>query len=249
MSKRSMHVESNSITFIGAFIAGVLSFLSPCVLPLIPSYVTYITGLSFADLQNEHPSHKVRMQTISHSLLFIAGFTTVFVLLGASATLVGGFLQENSGILRKIGGVLIVLFGVHVTGFFDIGILLGEKRISIHRKPAGYAGSYLVGVAFAAGWTPCIGPILASILMVAAAEDMLLRGIALLFVYSLGLGLPFFLSSLALHQFLVFFNRFKRYIRIFEIITGIFLIIIGVLLFTNYLTVLGRYATMLFNWN
>jgi cytochrome c-type biogenesis protein len=244
-----MHVESNSITFIGAFIAGVLSFLSPCVLPLIPSYVTYITGLSFADLQNEHPSHKVRMQTISHSLLFIAGFTTVFVLLGASATFVGGFLQENSGLLRKIGGVLIVLFGVHVTGFFDIGILLGEKRISIHRKPAGYAGSYLVGVAFAAGWTPCIGPILASILMVAAAEDMLLRGIALLFVYSLGLGLPFFLSSLALHQFLVFFNRFKRYIRIFEIITGIFLIIIGVLLFTNYLTVLGRYATMLFNWN
>ena len=242
-------MESNSITFIGAFIAGVLSFLSPCVLPLIPSYVTYITGLSFADLQNEHPSHKVRMQTISHSLLFIAGFTTVFVLLGASATFVGGFLQENSGLLRKIGGVLIVLFGVHVTGFFDIGILLGEKRISIHRKPAGYAGSYLVGVAFAAGWTPCIGPILASILMVAAAEDMLLRGIALLFVYSLGLGLPFFLSSLALHQFLVFFNRFKRYIRIFEIITGIFLIIIGVLLFTNYLTVLGRYATMLFNWN
>jgi cytochrome c-type biogenesis protein len=242
-------VESNSITFIGAFIAGLLSFLSPCVLPLIPSYVTYITGLSFADLQNEHPSHKVRVQTISHSLLFIAGFTTVFVLLGASATFIGGFLQENSGLLRKIGGVLIIIFGVHVAGIFDIGILLGEKRLSINRKPAGYAGSFLVGVAFAAGWTPCIGPILASILMVAATENMIFRGIALLFVYSLGLGLPFFLSALALHQFLVLFNRFKRYIRIFEITTGIFLIIIGVLLFTNYLTVLGRYATILFEWN
>ena len=242
-------MESNSITFIGAFIAGLLSFLSPCVLPLIPSYVTYITGLSFADLQNEHPSHKVRVQTISHSLLFIAGFTTVFVLLGASATFIGGFLQENSGLLRKIGGVLIIIFGVHVAGIFDIGILLGEKRLSINRKPAGYAGSFLVGVAFAAGWTPCIGPILASILMVAATENMIFRGIALLFVYSLGLGLPFFLSALALHQFLVLFNRFKRYIRIFEITTGIFLIIIGVLLFTNYLTVLGRYATILFEWN
>ena len=237
---------NSNITFIGAFIAGLLSFLSPCVLPLIPSYITYITGLSFADLQAEHPSHKVRMLTIKHSLLFIAGFTTVFVLLGASATFIGGFLQEHMGLLRKIGGVLIVIFGIHVSGIFDIGILLGEKRLSLHRKPAGYAGSFIVGVAFAAGWTPCIGPILASILMVAATENMIFRGIALLLIYSLGLGLPFFLASLAMHQFLVFFNRFKKYIRMFEIITGAFLIIIGILLFTNYLTVIASYTNRLF---
>jgi cytochrome c-type biogenesis protein len=237
---------SGNITYIGAFIAGLLSFLSPCVLPLIPSYITYITGLSFADLQAEHPTHKVRQQTVIHSLLFVAGFTTVFVLLGASATYIGNFLQSHMGLLRKIGGLLIIIFGVHVTGIFDIGLLLGEKRLTIHRKPAGYLGSFIVGVAFAAGWTPCIGPILASILMVAATEETIFHGIALLLIYSLGLGLPFFLASLAMHQFLVFFNRFKKYIRVFELVTGIFLIIVGLLLFTNYLTVLSRYTNMLF---
>jgi cytochrome c-type biogenesis protein len=142
--------------------------------------------------------------------------------------------------------VLIIIFGVHVSGLFDIGILLGEKRLNLRRKPAGYVGSFVVGVAFAAGWTPCIGPILASILMVAATEDTVYQGITLLLVYSLGLGLPFFLASLAMHQFLVFFNQFKKYIRIFEVVSGGFLIIIGVLLFTNYLTVLSRYTSMLF---
>ena len=236
---------TGNITYIGAFIAGLLSFLSPCVLPLIPSFITYITGLSFSDLQAEHPTHKVRQQTIIHSLIFIAGFTTVFVLLGASATFIGNYLQAHMALLRKIGGVLIVIFGVHVSGIFDIGLLLGEKRLTIHRKPAGYLGSFIVGVAFAAGWTPCIGPILASILMVAAAEETVFRGIMLLLVYSLGLGLPFFLASLAMHQFLVFFNRFKKYIRIFEIITGVFPILVGVLIFTNYLAVIARYANML----
>jgi cytochrome c-type biogenesis protein len=239
-------VETTHITIVGAFIAGLLSFLSPCVLPLIPSYITYITGLSFADLQAEHPSHKVRQQTIFHSLLFIGGFTAVFILLGASATYIGTYLQSHMGVMRKVGGALIIIFGVHVTGIFDLGILLGEKRINIHRKPAGYLGSFVVGVAFAAGWTPCIGPILASILMVAATEETVYRGIALLFVYSLGLGIPFFLSALAMHHFLVLFNRFKKYIRILEIVTGAFLIVVGVLLFTNYLTVLSRYTAIWF---
>ena len=237
---------SGNITFIGAFIAGLLSFLSPCVLPLIPSYITYITGLSFSDLQAEHPTHKVRQQTVIHSLIFIAGFTTVFVLLGASATYIGGYLQSHMGLLRKIGGALIIVFGIHVTGIFDIGILLGEKRLNIRRKPAGYLGSFIVGIAFAAGWTPCIGPILASILMVAATEETVYHGIALLLIYSVGLGLPFFLASLAMHQFLVVFNRFKKYIRIFEIVTGLFLIVVGVLLFTNYLAILSRYANRMF---
>ena len=239
-------MQSVNINFAGAFIAGLLSFLSPCVLPLIPSYVTYITGISFADLKAEHPSHKVRGQTMLHSLAFIAGFTFVFVLLGASATYLGGFLQDHMAVLRKTGGVLIVLFGIHVTGIFDLGILLGEKRLTIHRKPAGYLGSFIIGLAFAAGWTPCIGPILASILIVAATEGKVWHGMALLLVYSMGLGTPFFLSSLALHRFLVFFNRYKKHIRVMEITTGAFLIIIGIMIFSNYFSVLSGYASMWF---
>ncbi|WP_298439304.1 cytochrome c biogenesis CcdA family protein [Geobacter sp.] len=239
-------MQPANITIFGAFIAGLLSFLSPCVLPLIPSYITYITGLSFADLQAEHPSHKVRQQTIIHSLLFITGFTVVFVLLGASATFVGGFLQEHMESIRKVGGVLIIIFGIHVSGLVPIHLLLGEKRFTLHRKPAGYLGSFLVGLAFAAGWTPCIGPILATILMVAATEETVVHGIVLLFVYSMGLAIPFFLSSLAMHQFLVFFNRFKKHIRILEVVTGLFLIVVGVMIFTNYLSILSRYTTKWF---
>jgi cytochrome c-type biogenesis protein len=233
-------MESVHISFAGAFIAGLLSFLSPCVLPLIPSYATYITGLSFSDMKAEHTSHKVRQQTIIHSLIFIAGFTTVFVLLGASATYLGNFLQEHMKTLRMAGGLLVIIFGIHVTGLFDLGILLGEKRFTIHRKPAGYLGSFVVGVAFAAGWTPCIGPILASILIVAATEDTVYQGMSLLLCYSVGLGTPFLLSSLALNRFLAYFNKYKKFIRIFEIITGIFLIIIGTLIFSNYLSILSR---------
>ena len=226
----------NNINLVSAFIAGLLSFLSPCVLPLIPSYITYITGLSFADLQAEHPSGIVRRRTIIHSLLFIAGFTVVFVLLGASATFIGGFMQEHMMIIRRIGGILIILFGIHLTGLVPIQMLLGEKRVTIHNKPAGYVGSFLVGVAFSAGWTPCIGPILASILMIAATEATLHHGILLLLAYSMGLAIPFFLSALAMHRFLIIFKRFKKYIRLCEIITGLFLIAVGVMVYGNYLT-------------
>lgn len=239
-------MQSEQIGLLGAFAAGLLSFLSPCVLPLIPSYITYITGLSFADLHDQHPSHKIRRQTLVHSLLFIGGFTTVFVLLGASATLIGGALQQHAEIVRKAGGVLIIIFGIHVTGFVPIHLLMGEKRINIHRKPAGYLGSFLVGLAFAAGWTPCIGPILASILMVAATEETVARGVMLLLVYSVGLGIPFLLSSLALHRFLLIFNRFKKHIRLFEVVTGIFLIVVGIMIYKNYLSVMGGYSTMIF---
>ena len=239
-------MEASHITYLGAFVAGILSFLSPCVLPLIPSFITYITGLSFADLQTEHPTHEVRQQTIIHTLLFISGFTVVFVLLGASATFIGGLLQEHMTAIRRVGGLLIVLFGVHLTGLIPIKFLLGEKRIALHRKPVGYVWSFFVGLAFAAGWTPCIGPILASILMVAAAEATVAHGIALLLTYSMGLAIPFFLAALAMHQFLVVFNRFKKYIRVFEIITGVFLVIVGVMVFTNYLTVMSRYTTIWF---
>jgi cytochrome c-type biogenesis protein len=234
-------MHSQEVTYFGAFIAGLLSFLSPCVLPLIPSYITYITGLSFVDLQDEHPTHKVRRTAMLHSLAFILGFTVVFVLLGASATYLGSFLNQYAGILRKAGGILLLLFGVHVTGLLPIHLLMGEKRITLHRKPAGYAGTFMVGLAFAAGWTPCIGPILAAILMVAATEENVYRGIVLLLIYSLGLGIPFFLSSLAMHQFIVAFQRFKKYIRLFEICTGIFLILLGILIYFNGLSRLSTF--------
>lgn len=239
-------MHSQEVTYFGAFIAGLLSFLSPCVLPLIPSYITYLTGLSFADLQAEHPTHKVRQTAMLHSLAFIFGFTVVFVLLGASATFVGSFLNQHAAFLRKAGGVLIVLLGVHVTGLIPITMLLGEKRVTLHRKPAGFAGTFLVGIAFAAGWTPCIGPILAAILMVAATEENVSHGIVLLLIYSLGLGIPFFLSSLAMHQFIVMFQRFKKYIRIFEIGTGIFLVLVGAMIYFNWLSRLSGLFTSLF---
>lgn len=239
-------METPNISYIGAFVAGLLSFLSPCVLPLIPSFITYITGLSFGDLDAERPSNQVRRLTLLHSLAFIAGFTVVFVLLGASATLLGSFLQQHMTVIRKIGGVLVILFGIHVTGLVPITWLLGEKRVTLKHKPAGFVGSFLVGLAFAAGWTPCIGPILASILMIAATEEKVGQGIVLLLLYSIGLGIPFLLSALALHRFIVFFNRFKRHIRLFEIITGLFLIVVGVLIFTNWLSVLSGYANTLF---
>ncbi len=236
-------MESNNISIVGAFVAGLLSFLSPCVLPLIPSYITYITGLSFADLQAEHPSHKVRQQTVIHSLLFIAGFTCVFVILGASASFLGDFLSEHKTAIRRIGGLLIVVFGIHVSGLFDIGVLLGEKKLTLHRKPAGYLGSFLVGIVFAAGWTPCIGPILATILAVAATEG---RGVWLLLTYSMGLAIPFFLAALAMHSFLIFFRRFKRHIRMLEVITGLMMVVVGALIFTNYLAVISRYTSAWF---
>ena len=239
---------SQEVTYIGAFIAGLLSFLSPCVLPLIPSYITYITGISFADLQAEHPSHIIRQKTIFHSVCFICGFTAVFVLLGASATYIGSFLSENAIVIRKVGGALLVILGIHVTGLIPLKFLLGEKRVSIKHKPAGYAGSFLVGIAFAAGWTPCIGPILAGILAVAATEESVYQGILLLLLYSLGLGVPFLISALAMHRFLTLFNRFKKYIRMFEIITGIFLIIVGVLIYSNWLSRLSGYMNFIYKW-
>ncbi len=237
---------SQEVSYIGAFIAGLLSFISPCVLPLIPSYITYITGISFSDLQAEHPSHIIRQKTILHSLCFICGFTAVFVLLGASATYIGSFLQEHATLIRKVGGVLLVLLGIHVTGILPLKFLLGEKRVTIKHKPAGYAGSFLVGIAFAAGWTPCIGPILAAILAVAATEERVYQGILLLLLYSMGLGVPFFLSALAMHSFLAVFNRFKKYMHAFEIITGVFLTVIGVLIYTNWLTRLSGYVTFFY---
>ena len=224
----------NDVTLWIAFSAGILSFVSPCVLPLIPSYMTYITGLSFSEIQEAHPGLKVRLTVLYHSLFFILGFSIVFIGLGALAGLASlqfqTFMREGLIWVQRIGGIMVFLFGVHLTGLFHFGVLLGEKRVHLQRKPSGFIGTILVGIAFAAGWTPCIGPILASILMIAATSGQIGKGVGLLTVYSLGLGVPFIFSGLLFHQFLLAFNRFRKYIRLVEIFTGVMLMLVGVLL-------------------
>ncbi|WP_029917580.1 cytochrome c biogenesis CcdA family protein [Pelobacter seleniigenes] len=229
------------ITIWIAFSAGVLSYFSPCVLPLIPSYLTYISGLSFGQLKEEHPGAQVRLTILAHSLMFITGFSLVFIALGALAGLASAsfelHLRDSLGIIQKIGGVLIFLFGIHLSGLFHFGILLGEKRVQLRNKPAGFIGTLLVGIAFAAGWTPCIGPILGAILTIAAGSSGGAgKGVLLLSVYSAGLGVPFLISGLLFHAFLNFFDRFKKHIRIVEILTGGLLMVAGILLFFDLLT-------------
>lgn len=221
-----------------AFTAGVLSFFSPCVLPLIPSYLSYITGLSFSQLNADHPGAKIRGMVFFHSLVFVLGFSLVFVALGALAGAASSGLTEGLHWVQRIGGVLIFIFGLHLAGLLQLTWLLGEKRIHIHHKPQGFLGTLVVGLAFAAGWTPCIGPILGSILALAASKADPVRAIWLLGIYSAGLGLPFILAGLLFHSFVGFFNRMKKYIRLLEIVTGVLLMAVGVMLFFNLFTTL-----------
>ncbi len=219
-----------------AFTGGLLSYFSPCVLPLIPSYLTYISGLSFAELKDSDAGSKVRMTVILHSLTFIAGFSAVFITLGALAGFASAsfqvYLRDGLGIVQKLGGVMIFLFGIHLSGLFHFGVLLGEKRVQLRNKPTGFIGTFLVGIAFAAGWTPCIGPILGAILAIAAGSTGGVgKGIVLLTFYSAGLGVPFLISGILFHSFLSFFDRFKKHIRMVEIFTGVLLMGAGILLF------------------
>jgi cytochrome c-type biogenesis protein len=241
--------QAVEISYWIAFTAGILSFVSPCVLPLIPSYLTYITGLSFSQLQEAHPKAKVRMTVMLHSLCFIIGFSVVFVLLGAIAGIASSrfqlYLREGLVWVERVGGLLIILFGVHMTGLFHFGVLLGEKRVQLHKKPSGFIGTFVVGLAFAAGWTPCIGPILASILMVAASSGQVGEGIGLLAAYSLGMGLPFLLSGMLFHHFLIAFNRFRKYIRLVEIGAGIMLMAVGIMLMFD---LMGHLTMFLYQW-
>jgi cytochrome c-type biogenesis protein len=211
--------------------------------------LTYITGLSFGQLQESHPGAKVRLTVLLHSLCFILGFSIVFVLLGAIAGVASAKFQQHlrEGLVwvERIGGLLIFLFGLHMTGLFHFGVLLGEKRVHLHQKPSGYFGTIVVGIAFAAGWTPCIGPILASILMIAASSGQAAKGVWLLSFYSIGLGLPFLVSGLLFHQFLSAFNRFRKHIRMIEIITGTLLMLVGIILMFN---LLGRLTMYLYQW-
>ena len=230
-----------------AFSAGLLSFASPCVLPLVPSYITYITGVSFKKLTDAEAASKLRWATMSHSLCFIVGFSLVFILMGASATYLGQVLVQYQYWIMKGGGVLIILLGIHFTGVIKLPFLQMEKRFEMRKKPLGYAGSFVVGVVFAAGWTPCIGPILSTILIYASTSKSLVTGILLLTYYSVGLGIPFFLSSLAFNSFLSAFDKIKRYMRVINVVSGLFLIGIGILFLTDTFKELSSYMNLLNN--
>jgi cytochrome c-type biogenesis protein len=222
-----------------AFTAGIMSFLSPCVLPLVPSYLAFVTGMSLEDLQEGVD----RRATFVHSLLFVAGFSAIFVLLGASASFLGQFLRHYEVWIARIGGVIIVLLGLHLTGVLRLTPLMRERRVHLNDKPAGYLGSLGVGVAFGAGWTPCLGPILGAILTYGFSQDTMWAGVGLLSVYSLGLAVPFLVASLALDRFLQAFQRFRRWMPVVEKASGVLLIVLGILLMTGQLTVLSGYLT------
>ncbi len=220
-----------------ALSAGVLSFLSPCVLPLVPSYLTFITGMSLDEIQEgDH-----RQAVLSHALLFVAGFTIVFLLLGASASFLGQFFRHYELWVARIGGVVIIILGLHLTGILRLAPLMREKRVHVGGTPAGYLGTIGVGAAFGAGWTPCIGPVLGGILTFAAAQETFWAGVGLLFVYSMGLAIPFLLTALALDRFLTAFTRFRRYLGLVEKIAGALLILLGLLLVTGMFTALSGY--------
>jgi cytochrome c-type biogenesis protein len=229
-----------------AFAAGLLSFLSPCVLPLVPSYLAFITGLSFEELTHEHSKGKGRRIIFAHSLLFILGFSTLFTALGASATFIGQFLSDYRGTIRIAGGIMIILFGLFISGVFSFGFLQQEKKFHLRDKPLGYLGSFLVGLTFAAGWTPCVGPILSSILLYASTHNDIQSGILLLLSYSLGMGLPFLACSLALNTFLSTFQKTRRHFGVVTKVGGALLILVGVLLLTDSFPFLSELFSRLF---
>lgn len=230
-----------NVTILAALFAGFLSFISPCVLPLIPPYLSFISGLSIEEMRSVKNRKMVWKRVSLHSLFFILGFSIVFVAMGASASAIGQFLQENKYLMEKIAGVVIVIFGIHFTGLFRLGFLDYEKKLNITTNRAGPIPAFILGFAFAFGWTPCIGPILGSILAIAATQDAVLKGVGLLTVYSLGLGIPFFLSGLFINFFFSTFQRLIKYMRIVEIIAGVFLIVVGILVFTGKLAELTYY--------
>ena len=226
---------TTSVGLLIAFTAGGLSFLSPCVLPLIPSYMSFITGMSL-DEMGEH-----RGAAFTHALLFVSGFTLIFLMFGATASSLGRLLKFHQVWLERFGGVLIIFFGLYLLGVFRFGALAQERRVHIQNKPLGYAGSVLVGVAFGAGWTPCIGPILGAILMYAGTQGSLAQGVVLLLFYSLGLAVPFLVAALAVERFIKWFQRYRQYMPLVTKVSGGILLFLGLLLLSGYFSLLASW--------
>lgn len=232
-----------------AFGAGLISFLSPCILPLVPGYISFISGVSFEQLKQSpadrsHPA-AMKGRVLLNSLFFVAGFSLVFILLGASATWLGAFLAAETTLLSKIAGAVIIFFGIYKMGLIPTRFFYREARFQIGNKKYGYAGAALIGAAFAFGWTPCIGPVLAGILAFAGTLEKVSQGVMLLFIYSLGLGIPFLLTALAINRFWGFFGRIKKYLRLLEVTGGAIMVALGLLIYTNRLILIPGYLTFL----
>jgi cytochrome c-type biogenesis protein len=235
-----------SVSLYAAFLGGLVSFVSPCVLPIVPGYLSFISGVNVSQFkQAETPAGLARRVGIT-SLAFVLGFSTVFVALGAAATVVGYYLQQYKRGLGMIGGVVIIILGLHTMGILPIKWLLYEKRAEVKTRPLGLLGAYVVGLAFAFGWTPCIGPILGAILFIASQEASVAQGVLLLTAYSLGLGIPFVLAGFAINGFFAAFGRLRQHMRAVEYASGALLIGVGLLLVTDRLTILAQYFSRLF---
>lgn len=224
-------VSGNGASVLIAFSAGVISFLSPCILPLFPSYITYITGRSFEEIRSSGKSSGITRLTAVNSLFFILGFSIIFISLGITLSYFGSFFGIKRIWLERAGGILIILFGLNIMGLLKIKFLNHEMPIGQKRKNPGYIRSLLVGMAFAFGWTPCAGPILASILVYASTLESLPKAVALLLAYSMGLGLPFFIAGLAINKFLFLFAKFRNFVKLMPLISGVLLILAGAVLF------------------
>lgn len=235
------------VSFFGALVAGLISFLSPCVLPLVPPYLCFLGGTTMEELAGEDAvADQVWGQVVLASLFFILGFTTVFIALGATATVLGQLVAENLGLLAKIAGVVIIALGLHFLGILKIPLLNREARYHAEARPAGLLGAYLIGLAFAFGWTPCIGPVLAAILFVAASEETIWKGVGLLAVYSMGLGIPFLAAALAIRPFLGFLQRFRRHLGTVERVMGGLLVVTGILFITGSMSTIAYWMLELF---
>src|SRR6266581_8253094 len=238
----------DSVSIFTAFAAGLISFLSPCVLPLVPGYISIISGFTLDQLKDRQKQASLTRMVLLNSVMFIAGFSLTFMALGASATWLGQALASRMRLLSQIAGLIIIVFGIHLLGIVKINFLYRDKRFHNIEKPRGILGALVLGLAFAFGWTPCIGPILAGILTIASTKQTVTQGVFLLAIYSLGLGVPFLLTSIGLNQFLSFYGRFKQHFRTVEIVSGGLVTIIGFLILTNNLSRMGSYFSFLNNF-
>lgn len=235
-----------NVGILTAFVFGLLSFISPCVLPIVPGYISFISGVSLDEMKGVDQNKSTIRSIILNSIFFIGGFTLIFILLGATATTLGKTFNEYYSLISKLAGVVIIVFGLHMAGVFRLSFLNYEKRFHVGQKKLGMFGSFVVGNAFAFGWTPCIGPVLAAILVLASQQDTVYKGIALLTSYSLGLGIPFFLTGLSINIFFTMFDKVKKYFHAIEIAGGVMLIVLGILIITDSLTILSGYFSRWF---
>jgi len=236
---------AGNLSVLVAMLAGLLSFLSPCVLPLFPSYLSFVAGVSYDELAGPAASARARRAVLGSSILFIAGFSFVFVALGLPFSILGQALAKHQRTISQVGGAFIIAMGLYVAGWLRIPFLMRYWKVEMQARPAGYLGAFLAGITFAAGWTPCVGPILGAILTLAGTVGKASTGVLMLAAYSLGLAIPFFLGALALNRFLALFDRYKRFLPAVSTASGLLLVAVGLLLVTNYFTTLSALALRL----